>query len=325
MKTAVKLRFCSQIDTMVCLLVVATTLAGCVTRGYKMAPQNTPPATALNLPAAPPAGQPAIEARLQTVIVYKGPGSWKREAYWDEYVISIANRGPDPLVITGATLHPTRGDPVTPGDNPWEIEKVSKKWWQSNAARQGGTYLALGAGATAGGAVVAATIWSTTAGATAAATAGVAAVVALPVVAVGTVYANQIRKHQVVTEFTRRRLVLPLTIAPGATAQGSLFFRITPAPRRLALACQAGAETQDLIFDLSPLARLHLKEPAGNSTSAVNPSPVSASSASVIQTSAPNLGRLTMFAAGNPGGACVIPTFTADNPRRCGATARVNK
>ncbi len=230
-----------------------------------MAPKDVPPATALNLPAT----QPAAEGTLQTVISYKGPGSWKREAYWDEYVISITNRGSGPLTIATAALRPATGDPLAPGTNPWELEKYSKKWWQSNAARQGGTYLALGAGATVGAGVAYASAMSgfmaggTSGAAATAGTIGATAFVALPLVAAGTVYANVHSKHKVEAEFARRRLVLPLTIAPGATAQGSLFFRITPAPRRLALACRSGDEDQNLVFDLGPLSHLHLKEPAG--------------------------------------------------------------
>ena len=244
------------------LLALAAGHSGCVTRGYKLAPKDVPPATALNLPAIGPASQPAVEATLHTVIVYRGPGSWKREAYWDEYVLSIVNRSDAPLAITSATLHSASSEPVTPGDNPWAIEKLSKKWWQSNAARQGGTYLALGAGATAGGAVVVATMWSTSAGAAAVGTAGAAAFVALPVFAVGTAFANVHGKHKVEAEFARRRLALPATIPPGGNAQGSLFFRVTPAPQRLALACRTGDQTHDLVFDLSPLAHLHLKPAA---------------------------------------------------------------
>ena len=259
MKTLIASRCRGQTVASALGLVIAAALTGCVTRGYKMAPKSTPPVTALNLSAA----QPSVDATLQTVIVYKGPGSWKREAYWDEYVLSIANRGTVPLTFASAALHPAEGEPVAPGDNPWALEKLSKKWWQTNAARQGGTYLALGAGATVGGAAVVATFWSTSAGAVTVGTVGATAFLAMPVVAVGTMYANVHNKHKVAAEFARRRLVLPVTIAPGGTVQGSLFFRVTPAPRQLVLSGRSGDETRDLLFDLSPLAGLHLKAPAG--------------------------------------------------------------
>jgi hypothetical protein len=268
-------------------LAAACALSGCVTRGYKLAPKNTPAPTLLNLSAA----QPPAEVTLHTVIIYQGPGSWKCEAYWDEYVLSIANRGETPLTIESAELRSGQGEPVAPGDDPWELEKLSKKWWQSNAARQGGTYLALGAGATIGGSVALfsnmSVLWGGTVsgGAATAGAIGATAFVALPIVAVGTVVANVRGKHKVEAEFARRCLVLPLPVAPGQTVQGSLFFRITPGPQRLVLRCLSGEETRDLLFDLSPLADLHFQPPpavappesttAGSSVPAGEPPPAS--------------------------------------------------
>lgn len=242
-------------------LAAAFALSGCVTRGYKLAPKNMPAPTLLNLSAA----QPPAEATLHTVIIYQGPGSWKREAYWDEYVLTVANRGETPMTIDSATLYSSQSEPVTPGDNPWTLDKLSKKWWQTNAARQTGTYLALGAGTVVGaGAAMASAMggmWgaSVSAGTATAGAVGAATVVALPIFAVGTVYANVHSKHKVEAEFARRRLVLPLTIAPGQTVQGSLFFRITPGPQRLVLQCRTDGETRPLAIDLAPLAGLHLK------------------------------------------------------------------
>jgi hypothetical protein len=83
---------------------------------------------------------------VKAVIVYKGPGSWKKEACWDEYVVTVSNRGGDPLVLTDASLHPNEGEPTKPGDNPWQLEKIGRSWWKTNAGRQTGTYLLLGGG-----------------------------------------------------------------------------------------------------------------------------------------------------------------------------------
>lgn len=263
------------------LVLALLTLTGCVTRGYKLADKSVPPAVPLNLTSSPiaPAGPspqtggaamletppPAAEVMLHSVIVYQGPGSWKREAYWDEYVLSLTNRGEAPLVITAASLSDGKSEPLAPGANPWALEKLSKKWWESNAARQAGTYLALGAGAATGVGVMYVAVLSSgifaplTGGAAVAVGVGAATAVALPIVAGGTVFMNIHRKHQVEAEFTRRRLVLPLTLAPGQTAQGSLFFRLTPSPQRLALQGRVGSESRDVVIDLAPLAGLHLK------------------------------------------------------------------
>jgi hypothetical protein len=263
--------------------VAAWSLTGCVTRGYKPADKNIPPAVSLNLtgtPLAQPAANPptngdvaaamppAPAVTLHTVIVFQGPGSWKNEAYWDEYVVSVANRTTSPLVVHRATLTSAMSDPLTPGDDPWKLENAGKKWWQTTSAQSASTYLKLGAGTVAGagiaiaGAFTGGLFGSMTSAGAAAFGAGTAAVVALPLVAIGTVGMNIHRKNQIGAEFDRRRLKLPLTLAPGQTVEGSLFFRITPAPQRLVLHSAAGDQPHDTAIALTPLSGLHLRAPA---------------------------------------------------------------
>lgn len=243
---------------------------GCVSSKYKLASKNTLPPVMLNLAAA----QPPIEAVVHSVIVYQGPGSWKKEAYWDEYVLSLANRGPNPLTLEDATLMNFQEIASSPGVDPWTLESESKTWWQKTMSSQTGSLVALGAGgyAVAHGLAVAAVnsgLWGTTlatwgtstATGTALAGAAFVALAATPVYAVSVVVINSKNKKQVLTEFSRRRLVLPVTIAPGQTAQGSLFFRISPGPQRLALRGRAGDEPVEAVIDLAPLKGLHLKAP----------------------------------------------------------------
>ncbi len=261
---------------------VLLTLTGCVTRGYKLADKSTPAVVPLELSSAPivsanpgpstsaetaPTAPPLAAATLHTVIIYQGPGSWKREAYWDEYIVSLTNRGEAPLVISTATLASAHSEPVTPGEDPWKLDRAGKTWWQSNAADQTKTMLLLGTGTVAGAGVAVAGALSggffsgmTTAGA-AAVGVGTAAVVALPVVAVGSVAMNIRSKHRIEEEFTRRRLVLPLSLAPGQTVTGSLFFRITPAPLRLTLNGRAENEAREVSIDLNRISGLHLALP----------------------------------------------------------------
>jgi hypothetical protein len=164
-------------------------------------------------------------------------------------------------------LHDQQGAPIEPGVDPWALERLSKKWWQANGARQTGTYVVLGAGTAVGAGVAMASaysgLWgaSVSAGASAAGTIGAATALALPLVAVGTVVANIHSKHKVEAEFTRRRLLLPLTLAPGQTVQGSLFFRITPGPQQLALHGRAADHPCEVTILLAPLAGLHLAPP----------------------------------------------------------------
>ena len=255
------------------LLGGLVTFSGCVSRSYKLADKNTAPPVALNLSSSPAentasTAAPAADAVVNTVIVYQGPGSWKREAYWDEYVVSITNEGNAPLVLENATLHANGGRISHPGEKPWPLERSAKTWWKSAAGEQTGLYLKLGAGTLAGfgtmaaGALSAGFIGGTVStGAAAVIGVGAAAFVALPVVAVSSVGMNLHRKHQVEAEFARRRLVLPLTVAPGQRVQGSLFFPVTPSPRELQLHARADAAPHDIAVSLAPLSGLHMALP----------------------------------------------------------------
>jgi hypothetical protein len=255
------------------LLTLALTFSGCVSRSYKLADKNAAPAVALNLSSGsvgetgnPGSAAPA-QAVVHTVVVYQGPGSWKREAYWDEYVISVTNRTEAPLVVDNATLHANSGESLAPGDKPWPLERTGKSWWNSAAGEQTGMYLKLGAGTVAGFGTLAAGVFSAgfwgpvSSGAAAAIGVGTVAVVALPVVALSSVGMNIHRKHQVEAEFNRRRLVLPLTIEPGQTVNGSFFFRITPSPRAIEFHASTAGEPRNISVSLAPLASLHMRLP----------------------------------------------------------------
>ncbi|MDQ5978409.1 MAG: hypothetical protein QG602_1383 [Verrucomicrobiota bacterium] len=234
------------------MMLLVFTLTGCVSARYQKVDKSPIPPVPLNLTAT----QPPFEATLQSVVVYHGPGSWKRDAFWDEYVVSLVNRGETPLTIETASLIDFQGDPSTPGDNPWLLEKQSLTLQKeiNRAAKAvlvqiGGGYLAVGA---AGSVMFFSGVACGTAG-------SVISAGLLPVYAGGAIYENVSSRHKIEKEFQLRRLVLPQTIAPGQTLQGSLFFRISPGPQRLMLHGRAGDKPSDVTIDLTPLRSLHLK------------------------------------------------------------------
>lgn len=242
----------------VTLLALGLAQTGCVTsKKYRMAKEDTPPARPLGWTVA----VPPAELTLATLIVFKGPGSWKREARWDEYVVVITNKGAEPLVIEAATLIDLLGQPQIPGVDPWQVEKLSYTNWDKYG--KNGLKLLAGAGAVAiyVGYAYGVAMTGFMGGATASAGA-VALVNIIPVVALVDVTAvafmNHSNKKKVVAEFDRRRLKLPLTIAPGQSVSGSFFFPMTPGPQRLILKGKAGADPLELVLDLKPLAGLHL-------------------------------------------------------------------
>ncbi|HEV7432444.1 MAG TPA: hypothetical protein VGN77_05330, partial [Steroidobacteraceae bacterium] len=112
-----------EIRAAVMVLMALLILPGCVSKRYQTASKKTPPAVPLNLDAQ----QPPLTAVLNTLIVSQGPGSWRREAYWDEYVVSLVNQGPATITIDGAVLNASTIASQIPGSDPWAIEKQSEK------------------------------------------------------------------------------------------------------------------------------------------------------------------------------------------------------
>jgi hypothetical protein len=253
------------------IVSVLSVLCGCVTTKYRLAKKDTPPAKLLNI-AFPPAAP--LQATLATLIVYRGPGSWKREALWDEYVVELVNDGDRPLIIDSATLLDSKGMPYAAGSDPWMLERQSKTLERQYRDRgeafvrtAGAGLVIVGAGAAAGSAAAgsgAALIAPAAAGAAAAAV--VAVVVVLPVYYVSILAINHHNKKAVMTEFERRRLALPLTLAPGETRTGSLFFPMVRSPSSLELHGASESVTTTAGLSLGFLRTLHV--PGAPATSA---------------------------------------------------------
>jgi hypothetical protein len=250
----------SRRRTLSVLLVIAAAaiaLSGCVARKYQPARKETAPPVLLNLAVA----QPPIELALRSVIIYDGPGSWKREALWDEYVITAHNEGEQPLTIVAPALVDFAGASRAPGVDPWALEKESQTLEQRY--RRAGVAFARSAvpramlmGASAASGAVGGVFSAT------AATAATASVVALPVYYVVVWSVNRSNKAAVLAEFNRRRLELPLTLAAGETRTGSLFFPMVPNPQSLNLQWSSRAAGGDVVFSLEPLRGLHAEMPA---------------------------------------------------------------
>jgi hypothetical protein len=100
----------------------AGALGGCgsATR-YQAADSRVPAAWLLNAPF-PPA---PVSATLATVIVCGGPGSWKREALWDEYIVTLKNPGAKPVTVTAVELEDFSGGRGAAAVDPWKLEHES--------------------------------------------------------------------------------------------------------------------------------------------------------------------------------------------------------
>jgi hypothetical protein len=80
----------------------------------------------------------------------------------------------------------------------------------------------------------------------------------IPVAAGVTIYRNVSSRNRIEEIFTNRRLTLPLTLAPGQEITGSLFFPVTPGPRRLQFQLESQSLLEAMELHLPGLAMLHL-------------------------------------------------------------------
>jgi hypothetical protein len=239
-----------------------------VSGNYKFAGKDTPPARALNVhfPPAP------LDASLASVITDGGPGSWKREAFWDEYVVVLHNSGAQPLQIASVTLVDFTGTSRSAGDDPWALEHESKTL-ERKYRDSGMAFARIAAPRVLVPAAEPAVIATAGIGAAGAATAATATVVALPVYGLAIWDINRHHKAAIKAEFNRRRLPLPLSLAPGETRTGSVFFPMVPNPRSLDLNWSNESGTGDAALPLDFLHELQVTAASGDSTTPKTLSP----------------------------------------------------
>jgi len=228
--------------------------SACVSSKYKRADKRIPPAKALNV-KFPPA---ILDASLYTEISDGAPGSWKREAYWDEYVVTIHNAGDQPLEITSTTLTDYNEAPHRAGDNPWALERESKtlgKRYQD----AGIAFARVAAPRVIVSAAEPGVVASAGVGSAGAAAASTITAVALPIYGATVFGINIHNKKEITKEFNRRRLPLPLPLAAGETRTGSFFFPTIPNPHALTLHWSNGSGEGDSALGLDFLEGLHVK------------------------------------------------------------------
>lgn len=238
---------------------------GCTATKYKKIPAKStvPPPVPINAVL----GREPVAVTLHSVIIYKGPGSWKQEAYWDEYAFTLRNDTAETVTIDSTRLLDFAGAPRAAGVNPWALEAESKslekQYLESGIAfaRYAGPVAVLGAVA------VGAALTSVVGGGAGLAVAAVASEVLIPVYLVTVISLNTSRKHAIEHEFHQRRLLFPLVLKPGQERSGSLFFPMLPSPQALELAWHGptGVGNDIARLPLPMLEGLHL-EPAKKPT-----------------------------------------------------------
>jgi hypothetical protein len=242
------------------LLNGALLFSGCISNKYQAASALDARPQRMDIDLG---GGPGLKTRLDTVIIYQGPGSWKKAAFWDEFVLTIANESSEAITLTSASLVDYAGTDVPAGSDPWQLERASQAQ-RDRYARAGVSfalntlgYAAFTTGAVSAGVMVGAATTGTWGGVAAGATVGL---VAVPVTAIVIYANNQKHKQEIEGEFNRRRLALPLRLLPGANLAGSLFFPMTVSPQSLRLAWARGGVHGIITLTLPMLAGMHRKE-----------------------------------------------------------------
>ena len=203
-----------------------------------------------------------LSARIDAVIVRDGPGSWSKNADWDEYLLHVHATSGWSLDITRVVVVDSLGKRHKPRAYMKELADESKEiasryededldvTANAGAALFWTGYFVGGASAAAGLATLG------TAGAASGAAAG-GLLVAPVLMTAGVVVAAQ--EYQVQREIDRRNTLLPLTLAAQQDLPATLYFPIAPSPQRVEVTYTDPAGEHVLAIEtVTALAGLHL-------------------------------------------------------------------
>lgn len=244
------------------LIVIGLSACGGGTRLIK----NAPPPPQASAPLAT-ASNAALSAELQWVVVRDGPGTWARNADWDEYLLQVRNVSAAPIQLTGVTLFDSMDQSNAASASRSALVDASR----ANARRYKDSGLKVAAGRGRGLALVAGGAGATTmgmgaayaslmgagSGATAAAGGLLLAGPALVTMAI----VRGVRKGAVSKRIKERSTVFPLAIEASQSQALDVFFPLAPAPRRIDIHYTDATGTHVLSTDTSKaLDGLHIEE-----------------------------------------------------------------
>ena len=238
--------------------VVFVALGGC--GGTKLLKEPQPLSVEQSLAAGSDA---RVSATLDWVIVRDGPGTWAKNADWDEYLVTVRNDAAEPVTVTAITVTDSSGHRHSSVGSRKALVKASRqtaKRYKGQGievkAGLGGGALVVAGGLSAGvgaGAGVAAIYGS---GAAVGATAG--ALVLAPVLVVGGVVKG-VNNSKVNDAIEARQTPTPLKVEPGSAQVLDVFFPIAPSPVEVRIDYEDASGERSIVMDTSgALEGLHL-------------------------------------------------------------------
>jgi hypothetical protein len=245
-----------NLGSAVAFLLSACVLAGC--GGTKVLKESQPIQTTQPLAAA---SDEQISVALDWVIVRDGPGTWARNADWDEYLLRVNNLTDDALEITSITLLDSLGTRIDTDNSRRKLVKGARK----TKRRYKDEGLEVRAGAGAGIMVVAGTASFGAGGMLAFGGSAVGAaglMVAAPVLAVGGVLRG-VNNSKVNKEIETRQTLLSISLQREEEKSLDIFFPLTPSPRQVELTYVDSQGEHTLVVDtLTTFGGLHLVQEA---------------------------------------------------------------
>ncbi len=239
----------------------------------------------LDEPTLPPDRNPLAVARdrattatLDWVIVRDGPGTWAKNADWDQYLLRLENRSTTDLRITEVYVEDSMGTKVFPGRDRKGLIAGSKqaadRYQDADIKVKAGTGTAVMAATVMGTTLVGGSVVgvglahtafaslfgvSTSFGA-AVTTAGAGLVLVGPAM----VIRNRRNQRKVDARIQDIRSRLPFPVEAGMVKRAALFFPISPSPRHIVISYRQGESTQTLRLETrESLAGLHLGRASG--------------------------------------------------------------
>lgn len=253
----------------IAFLFVASALGGC--GGTKVLKESQPMQTTKPLATA---SDERVAATVDWVIVRDGPGTWAKNADWDEYLLRVSNQSDQPIQLIRLTVVDSLGTQIESQAGRKQLVKNSKKTARRykdsgvkvKAGMGVGAMLATGAAVTAAGLGVAAAtmgpILMSGAGAGAGAGAAVGGLLLLgPALAVGGVVRG-VNNSKVNKQIELRQTAFPLEISAGEEQSLDVFFPLAPSPKTVELVYTDAVGEHRLVIDTnSAFDGLHIDAP----------------------------------------------------------------
>ncbi len=252
-----------------CALACTVMLSGC--GGTKVLKESQPIQT--TQPLATVSDQ-RVSAILDWVIVRDGPGTWAKNADWDEYLLRVSNLSDQPIQVTRLIVVDSLNTQIESQPGRKQLVKGSKQTARRykdsgikvKAGRGAGTMIVAGAAVTviavgaAYGAAGGALLSGTTIGAgTLAATN--ALVLLGPALAVAGIVRG-VNNNAVNNQIEQRQTVLPLEVSASEKLTLHVFFPLAPSPGMVEVIYTDATGEHSLIIDTSTaLNGLHIDAP----------------------------------------------------------------